>query len=324
MKRNIIKEGPLVFLQELFLLEFLAFWGFYLIRFLGNYQELFQALGLTKLLRYEVFLVLMFSAFQVIYITAFFFHWYFSYYEIREKDIVRKTGIITRRKKSISLHDVVSIETKQSIINRLMNHADIHIEHRNGRTTKIRNVANFDEYVATIRDEIRLNDFSKNGIDIAKLVDMGESERLEFKATLRFDIRKNESSKDIEKSVLKSIAGFLNADGGTLLIGIDDSGNPVGLENDYRTLPKKNRDSFENYLTMLIKSMIGVHHTKHINVNFDKLSDKEICAVHVRPSRKPAYLKNHSDNREEFFVRVGNSTQPFSMSQAEEYIRTRF
>jgi predicted HTH transcriptional regulator len=205
-----------------------------------------------------------------------------------------------------------------------MNHADIIIEHKDGRRTKMQNVANFDDYVVMIRDLIRINDISKGNISIEELIRIGEGENIEFKETLRYDIRKGESSKEIEKSVLKSIAGFLNADGGTLLVGVNDDGVPVGLENDIKTLPKKNRDGLENYLTMLVKSMIGVNHTKHINVQFDKVSEREICAIHVRPGRKPAYLKNHSDNKEEFFVRVGNSTQPFSMSQAEEYIRNRF
>ena len=49
----------------------------------------------------------------------------------------------------------------------------------------------------------------------------------------------------------------------------------------------------------------------------------EACIVAVDPSHKPAYIQN-GDGKEEFFVRMGNSTQPFSMSEAEEYIKTRW
>ena len=74
---------------------------------------------------------------------------------------------------------------------------------------------------------------------------------------------------------------------------------------------------------MLIKTTVGLPFTKYIDVKFEKLNNKDICVVSVRRSHKPAYLHN-SDKKEEFFVRVGNSTQPFSMSEAEEYIDTHW
>ncbi len=98
----------------------------------------------------------------------------------------------------------------------------------------------------------------------------------------------------------------------------------MGLENDYKTLQqKKDRDGFENYLNTIIKNMIGLAFSKYIEIKFEKIEGKEICIVSVRESHKPAYLVN-GDNKEDFFVRVGNSTQPFSISQASEYIKTKW
>ena len=74
---------------------------------------------------------------------------------------------------------------------------------------------------------------------------------------------------------------------------------------------------------MLIKTMIGLPFAKYVGVTFERVEGKDVCVISVDECQKPAYVKN-GDRREEFFVRVGNSTQPFSMSEAEEYIKTHW
>jgi predicted HTH transcriptional regulator len=67
-----------------------------------------------------------------------------------------------------------------------------------------------------------------------------ESSKVELKASFRYDMNnKKSNSKVLEKVIAKTIAAFMNAEGGTLFIGVDDESNPVGLQNDYETL--KNR-----------------------------------------------------------------------------------
>jgi predicted HTH transcriptional regulator len=69
--------------------------------------------------------------------------------------------------------------------------------------------------------------------------------------------------------------------------------------------------------------MIGIHFTKYVNVKFESIEGKDICLVTVREANKPAYLTN-GDKKEDFYVRVGNSTQPYSMSETSEYIKTHW
>jgi predicted HTH transcriptional regulator len=155
------------------------------------------------------------------------------------------------------------------------------------------------------------------------LLERGENQYVEFKETLRYDARKGEISRELEKMVLKTIVAFLNSEGGMIFIGVNDEGKAIGLERDYKVLAKKNKDGFENHLTMLVKTMIGLPFTKYVKTKFEEIDGQEICVVSVREAHKPAYLQN-ADKKEEFFVRVGNSTQPFSMSETEEYIKTRW
>ena len=51
-------------------------------------------------------------------------------------------------------------------------------------------------------------------------------------------MKQEKINRSLEEIVLKTIAGFLNGDGGTLLIGVTDDKQIIGLENDYKTLKK--------------------------------------------------------------------------------------
>lgn len=323
MRKIVIKEGPLVFLRNVLSMEIIAALFFFGLSFAGNYSMVYQNWGLSKYVRFDLFEIYLFSAFQLVYLTLLFLDWYFTHYEINDKEIIRKSGLIFRRRKSVSLGDVASVETYQSPISRLMLHATIILEHSNGRVTKIKNVSNYDEYVHVIKGMVQSASGRILTRDPRILLQKGESAFVEFKETLRYDGRKGETSRELERMTLKTIAAFLNADGGTLLIGVNDEGKAVGLQNDYKTLTKKNRDGFENHLTMLVKTQIGLPFAKYVSVSFEDIDGQDICVVSVKEGHKPAYVQN-GDKKEDFFVRVGNSTQPFSMSEAEEYIKTHW
>ncbi len=323
MRRIVIKEGPFVFIRNVFAMELVAMVVLFGLSFLQNYEQLYKALGLVKFLRYDLFLIFGFSTFQLIYIIFLFLQWYFKYYEIRDKDLVRRTGFLFPRQKSVPLSQVASVETSHSPINRLMYHATILLEHNNGRITQIQNVADYEECVAVIKQAMENGGKRNTNHSLTEIIKQGEGKFIEFKQTLRWDARNKQTHKDLERAVAKTIVGFLNNDGGTLLIGVDDNGKITGLEDDYKTLPKKNRDGFENHFTLIVKTMIGMKFRGYINLRFVEQSGKDVCIVDVEPSHKPAYL-HAGEGKEEFFVRAGNSTQPLTMSEAEEYIKTRW
>lgn len=323
MRRIILKEGPLVFLRNVLVMEIVATVFLYAISFLQNYEMLYRSWGLEKFARYDIFLIVAFSSFQLIYVSLLFLDWYFAHFEITEKEITKKSGLLFRHRKSVALSSVVSIGTYHSPLGRMMRHATIILQHDTGKTTKIKNVLGADEYVHVIKQMSRNPSGRLPTHDISYLLKEGEGFLTEFKETLRYDKRRKEVSKEMERMVMKTVVAFLNAKGGTLLIGVSDDGNVVGLEDDYKTLVKKNRDGFENHLSTLVKTMIGLPFTRYVSIKFEKINNLEVCMVSVEESHRPAYLYN-GDRKEDFFVRVGNSTQPFSMSETEEYIKTRW
>ncbi len=135
-----------------------------------------------------------------------------------------------------------------------------------------------------------LNELKK--IDTNILIKNGESEQVEFKSTFQFDLKQKQINKSLRILVIKTISAFLNSKGGTLLIGIDDNGNVLGLLDDYSTLRKKrNKDGFELALCQEISNRIGDECFNYLSVRFPLSKKKEICRIDATMSAKPTFVK---------------------------------
>lgn len=149
----------------------------------------------------------------------------------------------------------------------------------------------------------------------------GESEYLEFKQSARWGHGTEHSGKS-EQIIAKSIAGFMNCEGGALLIGVADDGGIAGLEEDYKTLSKGNRDGFELFLYELIGNKISGPAESLCKVKFHMVEGRQICEVVVSGSSRPVYTapvnsKKHID----FWVRMGNRTDQMLGTEQAEYIK---
>ena len=162
---------------------------------------------------------------------------------------------------------------------------------------------------------------------LISLINSGEGERLEFKQTLRFDVEMKAVNRRLEDVVVKTIAGLANHAGGTLLIGVADDGAVTGLGPDYSTLSKKSRDGFELHLTHLLNLHFGpTFRVARVRVTFPAARSEVICRVDVERSPTPIVVKLPDRNGtavERFYVRSGNSTTDFSLSQMTEFVATR-
>ncbi len=155
-----------------------------------------------------------------------------------------------------------------------------------------------------------------------QLLNCDEGQHLEFKSTLRYDMTKGCVNSSLEQVCLKTICAFMNTDGGDLVIGITDNRHAIGLSLDYQTLRTPNRDGFENKLISLVSANLGDSFLRFIKVTFPKIESVDICRVHVTPSSEPVFMKEGS--QEQFFVRTGNNSRPFSLSDTTKYIINRW
>lgn len=159
-------------------------------------------------------------------------------------------------------------------------------------------------------------------LGLRDLLESKENSSLEFKSTLRWDLVNKTISKGLEHAVAKTIAAFLNTDGGTLLIGVNDERKPVGLEADYKTLRKPNSDGFLIHMSQLINKYLGKSSNNFIEYGIEEIDGVEICRVDVAPSSRPVYLRD--GNNESFFIRSGASANELSISDAHDYIRNHW
>lgn len=157
---------------------------------------------------------------------------------------------------------------------------------------------------------------------LAPLLFAGEGARVEFKSTLRWDLREKRASPIVEAAIVKTVAGFLNAEGGTLLIGVADDGSPVGIEHDYAVVHKQNRDGFELHLTTLLLNSLGKDASAHLTTAFHRFGDRDVCRVEVGRSHHLVFVQEGKD--EVFYLRTGNSTRKLTGSELLRYEKARF
>ena len=151
------------------------------------------------------------------------------------------------------------------------------------------------------------------------LIKEGEGDAVEFKSTLRWDIRAGKTNPAIERSCLKTIAAFLNSKGGSLLIGVRDDGSIEGIETDKFA----NEDKFLLHLWTLIRTCLGRDFSSYIRTRLEKIDEKTVCVVDCLPSKRPAFLHQPGFD-EEMFIRVGPSSNALDISEALKYIEDRF
>jgi len=150
------------------------------------------------------------------------------------------------------------------------------------------------------------------------IIHRGESDRVEFKSTLRWHLHAKRFDKVIENAVLKTLAAYLNTEGGILFIGVGDTGAVLGLDAD--KFP--NMDKALLHLTSLIRDRLGSHHMRFLHPRVEQLEGKQIIRIDARASAAPAYLKEDQD--EAFYVRTGPASTRLRTSQIFEYVLRRF
>lgn len=103
---------------------------------------------------------------------------------------------------------------------------------------------------------------------LVALIAEGEHERLEFKETLRWDVVAGVQNRKLENVAVKTLTGFANRVGGTLLIGVADDGTICGLERNYACLGG-NRDRMQLHLTNLVTNHFGqAYRAARIRIGF--------------------------------------------------------
>jgi len=163
------------------------------------------------------------------------------------------------------------------------------------------------------------NIFSK---DISELLKMKETLELEFKSTMKFDLRQNQPSKDRVYDIVKNIAAFMNAKGGLLVIGYDDDNDLViGIEKDYPHVGKKGWDSWQNSLITscrekIGKSVVSLYLEDPVSI---KHEGKTLAKIKLKASDEPVYVDDDI-----FYLRQPGQTVELKGRELDKYKKARF
>jgi len=196
--------------------------------------------------------------------------------------------------------------------------------------------------ITNARDNAKLNAPKRT---IEELINGDETSTLEFKAsvwttynpkTYKIIEEKKDKNLALQDGIVKSIAGFLNTDGGTLLIGVKDKPllrkNPiVGIENDYKFTKKKDRESFHHALIQLLEDAFESKPTVlnfFIDISYPIYDEKQLCKIEVDPLPRveggEIWAKTKTYGDEAFFYRTSDTTTDASPLSAVRYITKTF
>jgi type I restriction enzyme R subunit len=157
-----------------------------------------------------------------------------------------------------------------------------------------------------------------------ELIKRGESKTLEFKSTLRWNLKEDkQDDRAVTHAVLKTVAAFLNTEGGDLLIGIADNGSIEGIDHDRLD----NDDKFMRHLAQVVRNGLGDRAGTCIDPKMQIVDGKSVCIVSCQRSPEPVFLKwkgLEETPEGDFFVRSGPGTVKLAPDSAKEFIRTRF
>jgi hypothetical protein len=200
---------------------------------------------------------------------------------------------------------------------------------------------------------VRQNLIFKNTIRLSenetlrRMIDRGENDLVEFKTSALWSMYLTEAqiaesnSNEVKKYqkyvsrfiIARSIAGFLNASGGNLILGVkEDKVNSnttiSGVSNEFPKLREGDRNP-DGYRLMIIDMIakkfipdIIPHFSSLISISFHEIEGQIVCWLQIRPSPAPVFVE--AGNEELFFVRVDASTRPLAGKALVEYCLGRY
>ena len=161
-----------------------------------------------------------------------------------------------------------------------------------------------------------------DGDEIAAMIAAGESKTVEFKSTLRVNLHTGKPDEKMRDAVLKNIAAFLNTDGGTLIIGVDDNGNPLGLDNDGFLDDNEvlDEDKMGLHLRNIVNGQIGANVWGSVHPEFTSYRHARVLVIRCDKSSFPVYVGKN----EEFYIRTGPGATPLRPREITPYINSHF
>lgn len=162
---------------------------------------------------------------------------------------------------------------------------------------------------------------------VLDLIRGGESQTVEFKSTARTNLHTGKDDAKIRHAVAKTVCGFMNAQGGLLLVGAEDDGNVLGIENEMAHLRKKpDRDGYELMVRGILEHYLSQTTAKIVGIRFEKASrGKTVCVIQVGEAPQGVFSRPPGGgDHTEFWTRMGNQTNQLHGTKLVAYLKDHF
>lgn len=169
-----------------------------------------------------------------------------------------------------------------------------------------------------------VSDLLGRGASTSELIESGESKWVELKRTGRYNAHTGSRDQVLEFMIVRSVAGFLNAEGGTLLIGVTDEHEVTGIEDDLKTLGRRNNpDGYSLWLNDLFDTRLGPVATALVSISYEAVEGETLCRIDVGRSTEPVFAKGGKSELD-FYVRLNNATRLLNTAEALDYVRAHW
>ncbi len=173
--------------------------------------------------------------------------------------------------------------------------------------------------------------YTANSDAVTRVLNQAEGQTVEFKASARWNERDQQRDASIEHAIVKTVCAFLNSDGGTLAIGVNDTGHPVGLDSDFSQVKPRDRDGLGLFLGELLATKIESNSSQFIDVSFHLYAGRDVCLVSVERSTRPTFAPGKPLSKDKwekacgvFYIRNGNATNALSGVAMVDYLQSHW
>jgi hypothetical protein len=154
-------------------------------------------------------------------------------------------------------------------------------------------------------------------IEITVLIANGETDQVEFKQAAFRNPFTGKKDDKLKLNIIETVAAFMNTSGGSLLIGLTDTGKVEGVELEYAeaNAKKNNWDGYQLGLADILKDWLKIPTPfAYYKISAHLVAGKTICRIEVQPAPEAVYVEDR------FYIRDGNRHRELRGADLVKYV----
>jgi len=159
--------------------------------------------------------------------------------------------------------------------------------------------------------------YADQSLSSVEMVKRGESHCVEFKESMNLDI------KIFNCKIVQTLCAFMNLSGGTILIGVKDNGEIIGIKNSIQKV-----DEFIRIIVLLINERLGDYFSSLVNFGIEEVSNRIIVRIECERSPSPVFYRDKNkfgEEQEMFIIRTGTLNNTLEKtSDVIKYVQGNF